>query len=73
MGEVLKFRGKTSVYIDPDVILEQAKERLDEVFIMGFDKDGNHYFASSSADGGDLLWLMETFKTMLMSGELQDE
>ena len=40
---------------------------LEGVVFMGYDKEGEHYFASSYADGGTCLWLLEKLKAKLMS------
>ena len=34
--------------------------------VLGFTKDGEEYFASSIADGGDILWLIERLKKRLL-------
>ena len=39
---------------------------LSSVVVMGWDKDGELYFASSMADGGTVLWLTENMKAALM-------
>ncbi len=52
--------------ISPDVVLAHAYDKLQDVVIMGYDKDGEWYFATSVADGGTVLWLVEHFKTRLM-------
>ena len=43
----------TSEKIDPDKVLSCAVGKLNEVLVLGIDKDGNKYFASSC---GDLFW-----------------
>ena len=42
---------------------------LERCFVVGCTKDGDLYFASSVADGGDVLWLWEKAKALLMEGE----
>ena len=43
--------------LDPEDVLRCAlNEGLSEVVIVGFDKEGREYFASSLADGGDAVW-----------------
>lgn len=64
-AEIIKFRGLTKLDLDPNTVLEGAVDQLEHVVVMGFDKDGEPYFASSMADGGDVLWLMETLKFRL--------
>lgn len=53
--------------IPADRCLEEALGKLEGVAIMGYDKDGKEYFASSYADGGTLLWLMERMKIRLFN------
>lgn len=67
--KIIPFTGVTTLDIPPDRVLEQAKGRMEGVVIMGWDADGKEYFASSYADGGKVLWLMERCKAiLLMSG-----
>lgn len=42
---------------------------LEGVVLMGYDKGGQHYFASSYADGGTCLWLVEQLKRKLLEME----
>ncbi|EFL88299.1 hypothetical protein R2A130_3466 [Ahrensia sp. R2A130] len=57
----------TSLDIPTDRVLENAKGTCsDGVVVMGFDDDGVLYFASSIADGGEVLWLMEKCKAALL-------
>lgn len=66
MGKVLPFGGLTKLDIPVDHILEGAKGKLDSIVILGYDKEENEYFASSIADGGEVLWLLERCKIVLM-------
>lgn len=67
MGTVVSFDGVTRLDIDPERILESAKGRLSGVVIVGYTKDGDEeYFASSIADGADVLWLLERSKKALL-------
>lgn len=65
------FPGITTKDHDPDVMLRLAQGQLDEVVIVGFDKNGELFFSSNVADGGSVLWLLEKAKKMLM--ELGDD
>lgn len=48
-------------------MLEMAKNaQLDEVVILGFDKDGEFFFSSNKADGGAVLWLLEMARHSLI-------
>lgn len=57
----------TSIDIEAERVLEGAiNAKLQSCFVAGYDENGEMYFASSLADGGDVLWLMEKTKVMLM-------
>ena len=64
---VIPIGGVTKLDLPPDMVLEKAIGKLNKVIIIGYDKDGEHYFASSVADGGDVLWLIEKFKRSLLN------
>lgn len=66
MGDVIKFDGVTRFDMPPDGILEEAIGKLESVVIMGYDKEGEEVFASSIADGGTVLWLLEQCKLKLL-------
>ena len=66
MGKVIPFTGITTLELDPDRVLEEAKGKLEGCVVIGFDDDGDLYLASSYADGGTLLWLLESCKQKLM-------
>lgn len=60
----------TKLDLPADQVLEQATGRgLTGVVILGWNDDGSEYFASSIADGGTVLWLMEKLKKKLMEVE----
>lgn len=56
----------TRLDIPVERVLDAAKDRLDKVVVLGWDKEGELYFASTFADGGDVLWLLEKCKQALM-------
>lgn len=56
----------TRLDLPPDQVLSSAKGSLDGLVILGYDKDGELYFASTYADGGDVLWLLEKCKQALL-------
>jgi len=74
--EVIKSRENPKIEVAPVVgNLDLPAERvlggaimaeMTECMVLGWDKDGEFYFASTSADGGTALWLMEIAKTRLM-------
>lgn len=66
-GEVVFLDNVTTLDLPPDRILERAiGECPGGVIVMGYDADGDMYFASSIASGPDCLWLMEKAKAALL-------
>jgi len=58
----------TRLDIPVERVLDSAVESdLESVVVMGWTKDGDYYFSSSQADGGDVLWLLEATKKKLLS------
>ena len=51
---------------DPDRILERAKGQLENVMVLGWNKDGDFFFGSSIANGPECLWLLELARKRLM-------
>jgi len=68
---VIPLGGVTRLNLPTDRVLQNAIGQFDEdgVVIMGYDKDGDFYFASSIADGGTVLWLIEQCKKRLLEVE----
>jgi len=48
--------GETRLDLDPDAVLTGAVGRLKDVVIVGYEANGDFYFASSQADGPDYFW-----------------
>jgi hypothetical protein len=67
MSNVILFNGITKLDLDPDMVLENSKGKLEGVILLGYDKDGEEYFASTYADGGEVLWLIERMKLRLLN------
>ena len=67
---VVKFYPKNAA-VDADNVIEQAMGGFSEVLIIGWDKEGGLDARATLGlkDGGDLLWLIEIFKTKLMAGD----
>ena len=57
----------TRLDLPVDRVLEGAKSNLSSVVIMGWDTNDELYFASTFADGGEILWLMEKCKEALLN------
>lgn len=65
---VIPIGGITKLDLPVDRVLQEAKEWACEgVIIIGWDTDGDLGFASSIADGGEVLWLLEKAKQALLN------
>lgn len=65
-AKIIHYTGVTRLDMEPDRILDAAQGQLEGVVIIGYAKDGDEYFASSYADGGTVLWLLERCKIALL-------
>jgi hypothetical protein len=71
MGEVVELPVITRLDIPPERTLNAAlKKGLAEVVVIGFDQDGDFYFASSKSDGGGVIWLLEMAKKKLLEVDI---
>lgn len=68
-AEVFIFNGITKLDLPPDRILDQAKGKLQGVMVIGFDHEGEFYGASSYADGGNAIWLLEICKKKILEDQ----
>lgn len=63
----------TRLDIQPSRILDAAQsEEFEQVVVIGRTADGDEYFASSAADGGDVLWMIERAKLHLLQIEVDE-
>lgn len=68
MAEVHILDLVTRLDVPANRVLEKALgSDLKDVVVAGYTVDGDEYFASSVADGGDALWLLERCKKALLS------
>lgn len=61
-----------NIKIDPNKVLDCAKDQLTEVLVIGEDTDGILYVSSSTAKKKELLWLIERVKFKLMNGDFDE-
>lgn len=67
-AQVLRWRGVTKHSLPVERILDgAAAANLGCVVVLGYEPDGSEYFASSIADGADVLWLLERLKLQLLN------
>lgn len=56
-AEIIEWQGVTCLDLPADRVLRRALEsELDGVIVLGVTKDGDDYFASSWADGAEVVW-----------------
>ena len=66
MGKIIPIGGVTKLDLPVDRILENAKGQMEGIVLIGFDNDGELYAASSYADGGTIMWLLEMCKQKML-------
>lgn len=75
-AEIIRLNVVTKLDLTPDDVLRESIGLYPGgVFICGYDEDGNVQVASSIADGGSVLWMMEIAKVRLMTiaGEIESD
>lgn len=69
MSRVIPFTSITRLDLEPDITLENLKGKLEGFLLAGYSQDGSEFFASTYADGGTALWLLERLKKQLLEVE----
>ena len=67
LSKVIDFTGISKLDVPSDKILDSAKGQLESVVLFGWDKNGEEYLASNLAHSGEILWLLERFKSILLT------
>lgn len=71
MTEVVKFYPKDAAK-NPDVVLERAMGIYDQVFVIGYDRDGKlDVRASLNFPIRDILFALEVFKFKVLNGDYE--
>jgi hypothetical protein len=66
LSNVIQLPVITTLDSDADLTLKNLDGKLKGFVLAGYDLDGNEFFSSTYADGGDALWLIERFKKALL-------
>lgn len=67
MAEIINLPIVTTLDVSPERILEAAtREQFEDVIVIGRTRSGQEYFASSSPDGGVVIWRLERAKLQLL-------
>lgn len=69
MGDVVDLHCITRLEIPPHKVLDKVPRDLESVVIIGFDADGDLYFASSLPDSPNVIYLLEKAKQELFKCE----
>jgi len=73
MKEITYLHGKTNQDIPAERVLDNAPRDLKEAMVLGYDSEGELYCASSEADLGHLLLLLEYAKMHILTYGVEDE
>ena len=74
MDNVVEFPGQTFADLEPEKILAGAIEAdLENVVVIGRDRAGNHYMASSSGRCPDILWLLKIAEARVLAEGLEED
>jgi hypothetical protein len=52
-----------------DIVRANAEEKCEKLLCIGKDKSGKAFYSCSFSDGAEMLWMIEQFKTKLLSGK----
>lgn len=73
MSNVVDLNCKTRLDLPAEKVLGKALEAdLDIAVVIGYDKDGEFYFASTTSNGADVVWLFEQGKLELLEAHRND-
>lgn len=67
--ELIPFSGITIYELDPDIVLDHIKGKLEDFVIAGYDKEGKEYFATTFGHAGNVLWILERMKMRIFMAE----
>ena len=70
MADVIYLHPTTDQPVPVARVLDGARD-CTEVLVLGWTEGGAMYAASSTSDGGTLLWWIERFKYALLAGEYE--
>lgn len=73
IAQVIRLSTITTHDLPVDQVLDGAvKADLKCAVVLGYRQDGTEFFASTMADGADVLWLLERLKLQLLNGPDED-
>lgn len=70
MSNVIQGHFYTRLDIDPNKVLDGAKDKLSNVLVIGYEKDSDEiYFAASTSKTAELIFMLEKFKFKVLRGD----
>lgn len=73
MSNVIQMSGYTRLDVDPDKVLDGAKDQLSSVLVIGYEHDGGGlYLAASSGKKSEILLMLERVKFNLLNGDYDE-
>lgn len=64
---IIRFPGNTLCDLDVNQVLDGAKDSdIDELIIIGRQKNGEYYFASTTSDACQMLWMCKKLEQELL-------
>lgn len=73
MTNVVRLPVVTRLDLEPDQVLEELKGKLSGFVLTGYTTDGEEFFSSTYADGGDALWALARCQRALLNTVENDE
>ena len=68
MGKIIPLNNITRFDLPVNQVLDNAKDELQDVVILGYCKGGKEeYFSTNMSDAKDILWLLERCKRALLN------
>ena len=65
-SNILHWRGKTVIQLDPDHVLDSSKTLLTDVVVVGWDKDDRLYVSASLPKLSEVIYLLRLTENHLI-------
>lgn len=70
--KIIYLQEETTLDIEPDKVLGAAFNELESVVIVGYDKAGRLYMASSYGDMAQTNYLLDKYKQLIINTEVEE-
>lgn len=68
-----ELQSQEPIGLDPDVVIAEAFNQLQDVVIGGIDKSGKWWFSTSLVKEADIVWILENFKMAVIDASPERE